>query len=77
MLFFLLRLEGATVAQWSETPLPPPEVGSLNPGFCGKVGSFLVIVGSLQYRSLTNCMYWFPLPKELPVVMYSVLSDPK
>ena len=34
---------------------------------CGKVGSFLAIVGSLQYRTLTNCMYWFPLPIKLPV----------
>ena len=26
----------------------------------GKAGSCLPLVGSLQYRSLMNCMYWFP-----------------
>ena len=30
---------------------------------CGKVGSFLPVIGSLQYRTLTNCMIaLFPLP---------------
>ena len=24
---------------------------------------------SLQYRTLTNCMRWFPLPTKLPVVI--------
>ena len=28
----------------------------------GKAASCLPLVGSLQYRTLTNCMYWFPLP---------------
>ena len=28
----------------------------------GKVGSCLPVVGSLQCRTLTNCVYWFPLP---------------
>ena len=27
------------------------------------------LVGSLQYRSLTNSMYWFPLPFQLPVMI--------
>ena len=27
----------------------------------GKAASCLPLVGSLQYRTLTNCMYWFPL----------------
>ena len=35
----------------------------------GKAGSCLPLVGSLQYRTLTNCMYWFPLPFQLPVVI--------
>ena len=35
---------------------------------CGKVGSGLLMVGSLQYRTLTNCMYRFPLPTKLPIV---------
>ena len=34
-----------------------------------KAGSCLLLVGSLQYRTLTNCMYWFPLPFQLPVVI--------
>ena len=28
----------------------------------GKAGSCLPLVGSLQYRTLTNCISWFPLP---------------
>ena len=39
---------------------------------CGKAGSCLPLVGSLQYRTLTNCMYWFPLPFQLPVVIWPV-----
>ena len=35
----------------------------------GKAGSCLPLVGSLQYRTLTNYMYWFPLPFQLPVVI--------
>ena len=35
----------------------------------GKAGSCLPLVGSLQYRTLTNCMYWFPLPFQLPVMI--------
>ena len=31
--------------------------------------SFLPMFGSLQYRTLTNCMYRFPLPIKLPVVI--------
>ena len=31
---------------------------------CGKVGSCLPMVGSLQYKTLTNCMYWFDLPQK-------------
>ena len=27
------------------------------------------MVGSLQYRTLTNCMYWFPLPIKPPVMV--------
>ena len=27
------------------------------------------LVGSLQYRTLANYMYWFPLPFQLPVVI--------
>ena len=35
---------------------------------CGKVGICLPMVSSLQYRTLTNCMYWFPLTTKLPIV---------
>ena len=35
----------------------------------GKAGSCLPLVGSLQYRTLANCMCWFPLPFQLPVVI--------
>ena len=38
----------------------------------GKAGSCLPLVGSLQYRTLANFMYWFPLPFQLPVVMSPV-----
>ena len=38
----------------------------------GKVGSCLPLVGSLQYRTLTNCIYWFPLPFQLPAVIWPV-----
>ena len=35
----------------------------------GKGGSCLPLVGSLQYTTLANSMYWFPLPFQLPVVI--------
>ena len=35
----------------------------------GKAGSCLPLVGSLQYRTLANYMYWFPLPFQLPVLI--------
>ena len=35
----------------------------------GKAGSCLPLVGSLQYRTLANYMYWFPLPFQLTVVI--------
>ena len=35
----------------------------------GKAGSCLPLVGSLQYGTLANSMYWFPLPFQLPVVI--------
>ena len=34
-----------------------------------KAGSCLALVGGLQYRTMINCMYWFPLPFQLPVVI--------
>ena len=34
-----------------------------------KVGACLPMVGSLQYRTLSNCMYWFPLPIKIPVMI--------
>ena len=38
----------------------------------GKAGSCLPLVGSLQYTTLVNYMYWFPLPFQLPVVIWPV-----
>ena len=35
----------------------------------GKAGSCMPLVGSLQYTTLANSMYWFPLPFQLPVVI--------
>ena len=39
---------------------------------CGKAGSCLPMVSSLQYITLTNCMHWFLLPTKLPVVIWAV-----
>ena len=36
----------------------------------GKAGSCLPLVGSLQNRTLTNCMYWFPQFKNLSIVIW-------
>ena len=38
----------------------------------GKAGSCLLLVGSLRYRTLMNSMYWFPLPFQLPIVIWPV-----
>ena len=38
----------------------------------GKAGSCLPLVGSLEYRTLANYMYWFPLPFQLPFVIWPV-----
>ena len=40
---------------------------------CEKDGSFLQMISSLQYRTLTNCMYLFSLPIKLPVMIGPVL----
>ena len=46
-------------------------------GVWPQVGTLIVACGwSTVYGTLTNCMYWFPLPFELPVV-YSVESNVK
>ena len=43
-------------------------VQSSNPDLIssGKAGSCLLLVSTLEYRTLTNCMYRFPLPVKLP-----------
>ena len=58
---------GNTLAShlWDQDTVPGPTSN-------GKAGSCLPLVGSLQYRTLTNCMYWFPLPFQLPVVIWLV-----
>ena len=48
------------LSDWGSVPGPTSS---------GKASSCLPLVGSLQYRTLTNCMYWFPLPSQLPVVI--------
>ena len=50
---------------------PTSEAGGSVPvtASSGKAGSCLPLVGSLQYRTLTNCMHWFPPPFQLPVVI--------
>ena len=44
---------GAMVMQWLHTPLPPLTSAVQTP----------------EYKTLTNCMYWFPLPFQLPVMI--------
>ena len=39
---------------------------------CGKVGSCLPMLCSLQYRTLTNYMYWFPLPIKIPAMIWPI-----
>ena len=50
---------------------PTSEAGGSIPvkALYGKAGSCLPLVGSLQYRTLANSMYWFPLPFQLPVAI--------
>ena len=56
---------GAVITLWP----PTSEVGTSNPEPYGEDGGFLPVVGSLQYSTLTNCMYWFPLLIKLPCVI--------
>ena len=53
------------------THLPPSsEVGGSDPKpYVVKIVILLLMVGSLQYRNLTNCMYWFTLPIKLFVMI--------
>ena len=39
---------------------------------CGKVSGCLPMVGNLQYRTLTNCRYWFPLLIKLHIVIWPI-----
>ena len=50
---------------------PTSEVGGSIPvtALSGKAGSCLLLVGSLQYKTLANSIYWFPLPFQLPIVI--------
>ena len=63
-------IQGEVTMPVFKQTLPP-----LRPGFdprtgsSGKAGSCLPLVGSLQYTTLANSMYWFPLPFQLPVVI--------
>ena len=64
----LYHIESCHGAVVTHSPLTT-EVGGSNPALCGKFGSCLLMVSSLQYRTLTNCMYRFPLPTKLPIVI--------
>ena len=57
---------GLTLIVWITMYLPVPQ------NLCGKGGSCLPMVGSLQYSTLTNCMQWFPLPIKLTIVKWPV-----
>ena len=67
-LHWLPRGHGGRVVTLSP---PTSEVGGSIPvtALSGKAGSCLPLVGSLQYTTLANSMYWFPLPFQLPVVI--------
>ena len=55
---------------------PTSGVSGLTPKtYVGKLVVVLPMVSSLQYRTLTSCMYWFPLAIKLPVNLYSVESN--
>ena len=64
----MMRGHGGRVVTLSP---PTSEVGGSIPmtALSGKAGSCLPLVGSLQYTTLANSMYWFPLPFQLPVVI--------
>ena len=53
------------------TLLPPTSEAGVRSPSQPQVGKLVVasLVGSLQYRTLMNSMYWFPLPFQLPVVI--------
>ena len=57
---------GIAIAQ-----LPPTsEVGGSNPGpYVGTLAVAYQWSAVLQYRTLTNCIYWFPLPTKLPIAI--------
>ena len=56
--------------QSSNTRLSPLRSGfGSPPDLKWEGGSCLLLVGSFQSATLTNCMYWFPLPSQLPVVI--------
>ena len=62
---------GAMEAQWQHTQVPPLRLEFESwPDL--KWESGLPLASSLQYRSLTKCMYWFPVPFQLPAVIWPV-----
>ena len=62
-------LEGSTNTRIKSIHLPNVKCSVPGTASSGKAGSCLPLVGSLQYRTFTNCMYWFPLPFQLPIVI--------
>ena len=66
---FTLELD-ACLTGMGHSRLPPLRLGfDPRTGSSGKAGSCLPLVSSLQYTTLANSMYWFPLPFQLPVVI--------
>ena len=69
-LIFWNRLRGHSVRVVTLSPLTSEiRIPILAQTLCGKVGSCFPMVGSLEYRTLTNGMYWFPLPIKLPIII--------
>ena len=50
-----------------------PELKSQPDLYC-KASSCMTLVGSLQYRTLTNCIYYFPQPFQLPVTITDTVN---
>ena len=61
---------GVTMVQWLHTRLPSLRLAVPTPDHMWE--SWQLLVGNLRYRTLTNCMYWFPLPTKLPIVIWPV-----
>ena len=64
---FFLRGGGREMLSQNPNALRKDLAQGLGLTLSRKAGSCWPLVGSLQYRTLTNCMYWFPPPFQLLV----------